>query len=180
MEEKSQNLLYIDVILDFFRLITYSFFFAVVFSFYGLPLHLIRELYLTASSFTKRVSELIRYRRAVLQLDRTYPTLGQRDLESLSERTCIVCREEISVNAGADNTDKAKRLPCGHVFHFKCLRSWLERQQACPTCRRPLLTDGINHLISSFIRTRGTTTQSTSHRSNPSIETSRTEHAPTL
>jgi E3 ubiquitin-protein ligase synoviolin len=24
-------------------------------------------------------------------------------------------------------------LPCGHIFHFHCLRSWLERQQTCPT-----------------------------------------------
>lgn len=26
-----------------------------------------------------------------------------------------------------------KKLPCGHIFHFHCLRSWLERQQTCPT-----------------------------------------------
>lgn len=26
-----------------------------------------------------------------------------------------------------------KKLVCGHVFHFHCLRSWLERQQSCPT-----------------------------------------------
>ena len=26
-----------------------------------------------------------------------------------------------------------KKLPCGHIFHFQCLRSWLERQQSCPT-----------------------------------------------
>jgi E3 ubiquitin-protein ligase synoviolin len=32
-----------------------------------------------------------------------------------------------------------KKLPCGHIFHFYCLRSWLERQQSCPTCRRSVL-----------------------------------------
>lgn len=32
-----------------------------------------------------------------------------------------------------------KKLPCGHIFHFYCLRSWLERQQSCPTCRRTVL-----------------------------------------
>lgn len=175
-EEKSQRLLYVDVMLDFSRLITYSFFFAVVFSFYGLPLHLIRELYLTASSFIRRVTELLRYRRAVIHLDQTYPTLEQRDLESMPERTCIVCREEISVYAGANNTDKAKKLPCGHVFHFKCLRSWLERQQACPTCRRPLLTIGKdNYILFSVYRTSETGSKSTSQRSNSSIETSWTK-----
>ncbi|GFY83368.1 RING/U-box superfamily protein [Actinidia rufa] len=29
----------------------------------------------------------------------------------------------------------AKRLSCGHLFHVHCLRSWLERQHTCPTCR---------------------------------------------
>lgn len=33
----------------------------------------------------------------------------------------------------------AKKLPCGHLFHVHCLRSWLERQQTCPTCRSPVL-----------------------------------------
>jgi len=32
-----------------------------------------------------------------------------------------------------------KKLICGHIFHFHCLRSWLERQQTCPTCRRPVI-----------------------------------------
>lgn len=29
----------------------------------------------------------------------------------------------------------AKKLVCGHLFHVHCLRSWLERQNTCPTCR---------------------------------------------
>ena len=29
----------------------------------------------------------------------------------------------------------AKKLICGHLFHVHCLRSWLERQHTCPTCR---------------------------------------------
>lgn len=32
----------------------------------------------------------------------------------------------------------AKRLRCGHLFHVQCLRSWLERQHTCPTCRAPV------------------------------------------
>ena len=29
----------------------------------------------------------------------------------------------------------AKKLPCNHIFHRSCLRSWFQRQQTCPTCR---------------------------------------------
>jgi len=43
-----------------------------------------------------------------------------------SDATCIICREEMAT---------AKKLLCGHLFHVHCLRSWLERQNTCPTCR---------------------------------------------
>lgn len=43
-----------------------------------------------------------------------------------SDATCIICREEMTT---------AKKLICGHLFHVHCLRSWLERQHRCPTCR---------------------------------------------
>ena len=43
-----------------------------------------------------------------------------------SDATCIICREEMTT---------AKKLICGHLFHVHCLRSWLERQHTCPTCR---------------------------------------------
>lgn len=33
----------------------------------------------------------------------------------------------------------AKKLPCGHIFHTTCLRSWFQRQQTCPTCRLNIL-----------------------------------------
>ncbi|XP_027360444.1 ERAD-associated E3 ubiquitin-protein ligase HRD1A-like isoform X2 [Abrus precatorius] len=44
----------------------------------------------------------------------------------VSDATCIICREEMTT---------AKKLICGHLFHVHCLRSWLERQHTCPTCR---------------------------------------------
>jgi len=34
----------------------------------------------------------------------------------------------------------AKKLPCGHMFHSACLRSWFQRMQTCPTCRSDILT----------------------------------------
>lgn len=33
----------------------------------------------------------------------------------------------------------AKKLPCNHIFHTSCLRSWFQRQQTCPTCRLNIL-----------------------------------------
>lgn len=76
------------------------------------------------------------------------------------EDTCIICREEMKPWA-ANNPEappaaqgaapparpsttinersRAKKLPCGHILHLGCLKSWLERQQVCPTCRNPVV-----------------------------------------
>jgi len=35
--------------------------------------------------------------------------------------------------------DTAKKLPCSHIFHHSCLRSWLENHHNCPTCRYSLI-----------------------------------------
>lgn len=35
--------------------------------------------------------------------------------------------------------NSSKKLPCGHIFHTACLRSWFQRQQTCPTCRLNIL-----------------------------------------
>ena len=78
------------------------------------------------------------------------------------EDVCIICREDMrpwraqdiavghqagteptgNLTAAIDERLRPKRLPCGHILHFACLRSWLERQQNCPTCRRPVLMTG--------------------------------------
>lgn len=34
----------------------------------------------------------------------------------------------------------AKKLPCNHIFHPNCLRTWFQRQQTCPTCRTDVLS----------------------------------------
>ncbi|XXG48141.1 hypothetical protein AAC387_Pa02g2664 [Persea americana] len=45
---------------------------------------------------------------------------------------CTVCLE--AFEAGKD----AKRMPCGHLFHDRCISKWLARDRSCPTCRCPL------------------------------------------
>ncbi|VDN07542.1 unnamed protein product [Thelazia callipaeda] len=38
-------------------------------------------------------------------------------------------------------------LRCGHVFHLKCIKYWLNEQETCPECRKPTKLDEI---FSSF------------------------------
>ncbi|KAI0790879.1 hypothetical protein C8Q75DRAFT_865544 [Abortiporus biennis] len=151
-ENKSMYVFYIELVTDFVKLATYLTFFLVILTYYGLPLNIIRDVYLTARSFITRLRALIRYHNATRDMDRRYPNATEEELNAMSDRTCIICREELAspVNnevvdgqAPAQGQDgpnmNPKKLPCGHIFHFQCLRSWLERQQSCPTCRRPVL-----------------------------------------
>lgn len=100
--------------------------------YYGFPYHIIREVYITARRLAKRIWDLNRYRQATANMNERYPTATATELGG-TDSVCIVCREEMIVSVEVTGPDLPKKLPCGHIFHFRCLRSWLERQQACPT-----------------------------------------------
>ncbi|GIL68641.1 hypothetical protein Vafri_21890 [Volvox africanus] len=124
---KGAAVFYLELLADFVHLFVYGTFFAIVFMHYGLPLHLVRDLYSTFRNFRVRIADFLRFRQVTARLDR-FPNATDEDLRR-SDGVCIICREEMT-EVGAN-----KRLFCGHVFHVHCLRSWLERQQNCPTCR---------------------------------------------
>ncbi|KAM3065700.1 E3 ubiquitin-protein ligase hrd1 [Clarireedia jacksonii] len=151
-EGKGQWVLTLDLITDFMKLLIYTSFFFILLTFYGLPIHIMRDLFVTARSFLKRLTAFIRYRRATHDMNKRYPDATVEDIQR--EDTCIICREDMrpwSVTnppapAGAparpgavNERNRPKKLPCGHILHLGCLKSWLERQQVCPTCRRPVV-----------------------------------------
>ena len=124
--------------------------------FYGLPIHIVRDVLLTFRSFFKRIADFRRYKNATRDMNARYPDATPEEVSR--EDVCIICREEMRPfqHDGANTGDQAsidnrplasslnermrpKKLPCGHILHFSCLRSWLGRQQICPTCRRPVV-----------------------------------------
>lgn len=123
-------------------MIIYTAFFCVLFTFYGLPIHIMRDVFMTTRSFVKRLHALLRYRQALRDMNK-YPDATAEELGR--EDTCIICREEMhpwdAANPGHVERSRPKKLPCGHILHFGCLKSWLERQQVCPTCRRSVVID---------------------------------------
>ncbi|GKT48865.1 ERAD-associated E3 ubiquitin-protein ligase HRD1 [Colletotrichum spaethianum] len=139
LEERRRQLL------DCVKLAIYLVFFGILLTFYGLPIHIMRDLFMTARSVIKRGSALWRYRKAVEDMNK-YPDATQEELAR--EDTCIICREEMrpwDPNNGAVERVRPKKLPCGHILHFGCLKSWLERQQVCPTCRSPVVVNNNNN-----------------------------------
>ncbi|KAL3644580.1 ERAD-associated E3 ubiquitin-protein ligase hrd1a [Castilleja foliolosa] len=124
-EKKAVYTFYLELVRDLLHLTMYMCFFLVIFVNYGVPLHLIRELYETFRNFKIRVADYIRYRKVTSNMNDRFPDATPEEINS-SDATCIICREEMVT---------AKKLLCGHLFHVHCLRSWLERQNTCPTCR---------------------------------------------
>jgi len=48
-----------------------------------------------------------------------------------AEETCCICLEEYK------RDDVITELPCGHFFHHKCIKPWLQEQhRVCPICKQ--------------------------------------------
>src|ERR1700753_2976954 len=62
-----------ELTIDFFKLITYLAFFSIILTYYGLPLHIIRDVYITLRSFAKKLMSFIRYRQATAHMNERYP-----------------------------------------------------------------------------------------------------------
>ncbi|VIO99566.1 conserved hypothetical protein,hypothetical protein [Brugia malayi] len=131
-ENKAVYLLYSELLINCLRCILYIIFVAVMIRLHTFPLFSIRPLYLTIRAFHKAINDVILSRRAIHAMNNLFPLATEQDLLQ-GDNTCIICREEMTPVSGA------KKLPCNHIFHANCLRSWFQRQQSCPTCRTDIL-----------------------------------------
>ncbi|XP_064467008.1 E3 ubiquitin-protein ligase AMFR-like isoform X2 [Ornithodoros turicata] len=80
----------------------------------------------------RRVKKHKNYLRVVKHMEANYPMATVEELEKNSD-DCAICW---------DHMESARKLPCGHLFHNSCLRSWLEQDTSCPTCRMSLSEHG--------------------------------------
>ncbi|EAT43895.1 AAEL004697-PA [Aedes aegypti] len=129
-ENKAVFLLYTELIIGFIRVVLYVIFVLLMVKIYTLPLFAFRPMYYTMRNFKKALNDVILSRRAIRNMNTLYPDATPEELQ-LSDNICIICREDMVSNS--------KKLPCGHIFHTTCLRSWFQRQQTCPTCRLNIL-----------------------------------------
>uniref|UniRef100_A0A131XEV5 RING-type E3 ubiquitin transferase n=1 Tax=Hyalomma excavatum TaxID=257692 RepID=A0A131XEV5_9ACAR len=130
-ENKAVYLLYTELIISFVKVVLYLAFMAIMIKIHTFPLFAIRPMYLSMRAFKKAFNDVIMSRRAIRNMNTLYPDATPEELAS-ADNVCIICREEM---VGGGN----KRLPCSHIFHTACLRSWFQRQQTCPTCRMDVL-----------------------------------------
>ncbi|XP_039282815.1 E3 ubiquitin-protein ligase synoviolin [Nilaparvata lugens] len=129
-ENKAVFLLYTELIMGFFKVVLYIMFLAIMFRISMLPLFAFRPMYYTMRAFKKAFNDVILSRRAIRNMNTLYPDATPEELAA-ADNVCIICREEMLT--------ASKKLPCNHIFHTSCLRSWFQRQQTCPTCRLNIL-----------------------------------------
>jgi E3 ubiquitin-protein ligase synoviolin len=132
-------MLYSDLILGFTRVVLYFTFIGIMIKIHTFPLFAIRPIYLALRSFKKCLSDVVLSRRAISNLNNLYPDITAEQLSNYSDTICIICREEMTAE------HQIKKLPCDHIFHKNCLRSWFQRQQTCPTCRTSILRINSNN-----------------------------------
>lgn len=138
-ESKLLYTFYLDVVTKFSRLLAYgALFFFILLPYRLLPLHIIRDCYITFMSLVNTIHTYVRSRRAKRQIETVVRTVTQEELSSVDD-VCIICREEMILEENQVPRTVPKKLLCGHIIHFGCLKSWLERSLRCPTCRRSVM-----------------------------------------
>ncbi|CAH6793588.1 Syvn1 [Phodopus roborovskii] len=129
-DNKAVYMLYTELFTGFIKVLLYMAFMTIMIKVHTFPLFAIRPMYLAMRQFKKAVTDAIMSRRAIRNMNTLYPDATPEELQAM-DNVCIICREEMVTGA--------KRLPCNHIFHTSCLRSWFQRQQTCPTCRMDVL-----------------------------------------
>jgi E3 ubiquitin-protein ligase synoviolin len=138
---KGLFIMVVDLFCDAIKFVTYVFFFCLVFVYYGLPIHIIREVWSAFFSFQKKLVSFIRYLKLTRNLDQRFENATAEELSEAGD--CLICRECM---------ESGKKLPCGHVFHMDCLRMWLQHQQTCPLCRAEIPINSTRPLTSTLGR----------------------------
>lgn len=129
-DNKAVYMLYTELFTGFIKVLLYMAFMTIMIKVHTFPLFAIRPMYLAMRQFKKAVTDAIMSRRAIRNMNTLYPDATPEELQAV-DNICIICRDEMVTGA--------KRLPCSHIFHTSCLRSWFQRQQTCPTCRMDVL-----------------------------------------
>lgn len=129
-DNKPVFLLYTELIIGLLKVILYVAFVTLMVKLYTLPLFALRAMYYTMRDFKKAFHDIVMSRRAIRNMNTLYPDATAEELAA-ADNVCIICREEM--------VSASKKLPCNHIFHTACLRSWFQRQQTCPTCRLNIL-----------------------------------------
>ncbi|XP_059315474.1 uncharacterized protein LOC132066106 [Lycium ferocissimum] len=67
-----------------------------------------------------------------IDMSHRYKQINENDRNAMARtlptKNCKICDE------GIFGGSPIIKMPCKHIFHFNCMKNWLERNIGCPTC----------------------------------------------
>lgn len=98
---------------------------------------------------------------------------------------CSICLQEF------EQGDRVGDLPCGHVFHANCLKTWIQRKNHCPLCQADNLAlprnndnhgnnDGINTVEGVEMANLDSSRTTTGSSTEPSSAADSVANSPTV
>ncbi|UXI18473.1 Multiple PDZ domain protein [Sarcoptes scabiei] len=107
------------------------------------------QLQVIFTEMIRRIRKHNNYLKVINLMEQKFPIAAQEELSD-ENNDCAICW---------DRMEQARKLPCNHYFHTTCLRSWLEQDTSCPTCRHSLRDTDANVSNSSGEYLNGTMRQ---------------------
>jgi len=152
------------------RFVLFLLFFTIIFTYYGMPIHIVRELWVSYTNLRRCWQQYRKYRKLMLGLQERFPDATDAEMRSAGPAGTplpapVAATAEPGSGAGPGEEEEGtpqelslgdydeciicrdalapgcKKLPCGHIFHLDCLRMWLHEKQDCPTCRAEIPVD---------------------------------------
>ncbi|KAH9602354.1 hypothetical protein KSS87_020019 [Heliosperma pusillum] len=164
LEWKSNIVLNVGFLLDVMTLVMALGHYVLIWWLHGMTFQLVDAiLFLNIrallSAVVKRIKGFIKLKIALGALHVALPDATSEEIQAYDDE-CAICRASdllllcacllllpqlslhLSLFFSFEPMARAKRLPCKHLFHLDCLRSWLDQSlmemYTCPTCRKPL------------------------------------------
>lgn len=81
----------------------------------------------------------------------------KRQKISCSRSSCSICFDEYKKG------DVIRNLPCGHKFHYKCMKPWFKTSSLCPLCRFDLKTHCAQKVLETKLTGNSNISPTTSH-----------------
>ncbi|KAE8883002.1 hypothetical protein PF010_g25422 [Phytophthora fragariae] len=83
---KFTYLFYLELVSEVTKLVVYLVFFMLIFTYYGMPLHIVRDLWISIKNLQRRIASYFRYRKITAHLNERFPNPTEEELQE-TDRT---------------------------------------------------------------------------------------------